>query len=1225
MADAKGKAQASSPAPQGMMIPETVADAPTQRFYASSLFVFLQALKFYDYIQLYGAPASAETFFAIKWIAIDAAYLLLIPKLRIPWLSFGLTASLIQVAIMSILNICMSARITISLSAIGTALLKVFYDRELSVLENNVKVADIINNHSRILGQHTINVLPESTAKLNAQDSCFCISQQKPNIYIPIRMNSTIPMMIQYSRINPNDNEITRHNITGKHLKQLMKHTEHQKNKVWELPLPISEPGLYRLDRVQDTSRLDVRLYRSQALVVNCPTAALVIPERLKVNPDRCAGDMDELSLRVSGLPPLRVKYNRWIEGQERVSTIDSIRPSKYHSPLTFNQEAEKGQSSVLNQLAVSQDMLWARTEVIDVHLNSSLQQAGKWSYSIDEVQDACGNVINFSAQASDRSLVRGKGSLGALTTTDEAMVEIPDYTFVVHERPIISFRGCSPEHPTRLLNGQDAKLEFDITSADLGPFKIGLARGEADALVSVTSPESSIYKNITLQSKHQQTAVNEAGIYNIQRFSSKFCEGIVQMPSSCLVFSPPSPSLAVVYEPILDKCAGSIGLSADLTFTGTPPFDIAWKVIKDGKAAMHRRKIDRARHQLRFTPEEAGEYSYEIVGLDDINYKGIKLQHETYSTKQTVFPLAGASFAMKGSKRCCIGDSVSIPVKLVGSGPWQLTYEILHNGKRERFEMRDLATPQQVITTPALKNGGSHVISLIDIQDSNGCRTPLEAADVTIEVRRDRPSAAFYSIDGTLSTTVIEGTEVAIPLRLVGDGPWSVTYGAKTTKTINIRDPNSKIKVKEAGIYKLLDVKDSYCPGNVDSKADSFEVEWFPKPIVSLSEFTAEKIGDSLYRRAEVCEGAEDSFDIDMYGAPPFLVNYERVFSAGTEHSRKQLELNAALPVGSIITKTSPAGLYTYKIHGVSDALYNAQGQDVIFTVEQRVNSRPTAVFAEPERIYNYCMEVDLMNQEADRIPLTFTGEAPFTAVFRIKHQITGITEYLTETNIESHSWSLQVPKTLLTLGNHAISVAEVKDAKGCVRAFTEKDSHIYIAISEMPSITPATSRKEYCVGDRISYALQGSPPFKVEYAFEGVHKRATVNGPVFSRVAERPGHFSILSLFDSASKCKVTVSDFDNVIYDIPSVRVSEGKTIIESIHEGDQAEIIFHLYGTPPFSLTYTRSEVGQGRHNKVLETHSVSGILENEYVIHSSVAGTFAAIEVHDAHCRASMQK
>jgi nucleoporin POM152 len=58
------------------------------------------------------------------------------------------------------------------------------------------------------------------------------------------------------------------------------------------------------------------------------------------------------------------------------------------------------------------------------------------------------------------------------------------------------------------------------------------------------------------------------------------------------------------------------------------------------------------------------------------------------------------------------------------------------------------------------------------------------------------------------------------------------------------------------------------------------------------------------------------------------------------------------------------------------------------------------------------------------------------------------------------------------------------------------------------------------------------------------------------------------------------------------------------------GDQAEIVFTLIGEPPFTFTYQRAEPSPkkgGKPGKVLETHTVSGVVTHEYSIFSALEG------------------
>ena len=61
------------------------------------------------------------------------------------------------------------------------------------------------------------------------------------------------------------------------------------------------------------------------------------------------------------------------------------------------------------------------------------------------------------------------------------------------------------------------------------------------------------------------------------------------------------------------------------------------------------------------------------------------------------------------------------------------------------------------------------------------------------------------------------------------------------------------------------------------------------------------------------------------------------------------------------------------------------------------------------------------------------------------------------------------------------------------------------------------------------------------------------------------------------------------------------------------GNQARIVFSLVGEPPFTFTYQRSEPPTkkgAKPGKVLETHTVSGILDHEYSIYTALEGLSA---------------
>lgn len=111
----------------------------------------------------------------------------------------------------------------------------------------------------------------------------------------------------------------------------------------------------------------------------------------------------------------------------------------------------------------------------------------------------------------------------------------------------------------------------------------------------------------------------------------------------------------------------------------------------------------------------------------------------------------------------------------------------------------------------------------------------------------------------------------------------------------------------------------------------------------------------------------------------------------------------------------------------------------------------------------------------------------------------------------------------------------------------------------------------------------------------------------------------------FSHQDSCKSVVTDISKRIHPLPRARVHAGNTYTENIREGDQAEIVFELDGTPPFSFTYTKSApmAVNGRNKKsipqILETHTITGVDTNRYSIFTQSEGTWSVVSVQDRYC------
>jgi nucleoporin POM152 len=260
---------------------------------------------------------------------------------------------------------------------------------------------------------------------------------------------------------------------------------------------------------------------------------------------------------------------------------------------------------------------------------------------------------------------------------------------------------------------------------------------------------------------------------------------------------------------------------------------------------------------------------------------------------------------------------------------------------------------------------------------------------------------------------------------------------------------------------------------------------------------------------------------------------------------------------------------------------------------------------------------------EHEDTIPITLVGVAPFYVEVEIKHQTSSPPETYHVPSINSNSYSMQIPRRHLRLGSQQLRIRRVRDARGCQQKYEVGSPSIQIQLYDAPSIYPLESRHDYCVGERIAYTLSGTPPFDITYEFNGKWN-AKSQTTTFRRVAEKPGEFVINSVADKASECRAAVH-LAKTIHPLPSVQISRGKQSRIDIHEGNEVDILFEFWGTPPFEFTYTRSSnAKKGQKSVVLETrHDVS--YESSKVIKASQEGTYEVVAIKDKFCSFSTQQ
>lgn len=1196
------------------LIPEHIIDAPSQRLYAFAFWAALWCWKFYDLSCLHESEEQSLWLF-MKWVALDGVWLFGLPGFRIPWLEWSSSTMLLLFLGHAFTDAMMMFRIPIPITAGFAALGRSLWGAyEVAINERNVNPRAIEFNESVILGRQIIHILPEGSAVLNPQRQAFCIDGAgRTEARLPITINATNPISMDVVRIDLETQANETVHISKSQLKSMHKEASrlvtygHGVNEPKTLYLSVKKPGLYALAKVIDESNLEVsRKQMAHTVVVPCPKANI-----LPTTSDRCRGDVSNIDMEVTGTPPMRVKYRKRVNQQAQEATFESIQPDDFVSPLA---NADRQTALTIPRVM---DTAWAKPHTVRVPLSEGMGTAGKWSYSLAEIEDGLGNKVTYSDREHEHQERSGarSGQLHQVIT--------------IHERPTVQMHGCTPQQPMKVAKGSAAHLPIQLGSSGRGaiadsPYHINYLFSPQED-ISATGEHDAVGKplRMTLKGKEQKMAIHEPGLYTITGVSTDFCRGEVFEPSSCLLQNPPEPQLNIATEEISDKCAGSpIGLRVDLDLLGTPPFEIRYRMVKKGDRH-HQEDVERVnglRGQMDLTPRTAGQYEYIFLSISDAVYKDRPLKDRKLS--QHVKPAASAGFAQQSSRQVvCVDESATLDVGLQGDQPFTLEYELVHNGKRQRYTITDIQSQRVQIETEALRDGGDYTVALVSVTDETGCKELLKD-EAKISVRHQKPKVSFGAIDGRHSVETLEGRPVAIPLRMAGEAPWTVTYldQDKKAHSVTVNIPNDRIQTTHKGLYQLVDVRDAYCPGQVDDSAKTFEIDWIARPELRIAPSDTAELQGRTVKKSDVCEGDDDSVDILFKGIPPYLATYtEKITPDKGAIAPKQKELRAALHVATLRMDTSVPGTYAYTFDRLKDQNYDHDPRHFApWTVKQRVHPRPSVAFVNPGKTYSYCSVESADGEEV--IPIQLQGAPPFDVEVEIRHHGTGRPETLSLTGIPGHTHNIRVPHSRVHLGKSAIQLRRVSDSRGCTRILDSTTPRVQIAVFDAPSITPLENHEDFCVGQHVNFALSGVAPFEVFYTFEGQTRKAKTSSSTFRRLAEKPGTFVVTGVQDSASSCKAA-THIERRIHGMPSVRVSRGKESYVDIHEGGEAEILFEFGGVPPFEFTYTRSsntERGGRKKGVVLDVrHEVSE--EFSLSVKAGEEGTYEVIGIRDRWC------
>ncbi|OCH96431.1 hypothetical protein OBBRIDRAFT_718237 [Obba rivulosa] len=1298
MADSKAQA-AGSPPSSGTLIPESFLDVPSQRLYVFSLWALCQAIKIFDWFQYLVLPSDSRGSYGRKWFIFDFLFCTCLAKLHIPRLRYTKSVVVLQILSLWLLDGFMFGVVTVNVGGEHSWLPSLgFSSMSLHWLTSTPQTStfwDLVprlglgslvgtpdgGKDAHLLGQHTVRMSPIGTAQLNPYGHTFCLAAPGQSVLVPILLNNTSPVTIRYALtpLGYGEENKEQRQALGKieHIDLSLKELRAIENSRLEglqvartsasrrdgdeydeyddddeddahsrdspslqktqdlVHLRVTKPGTIRLEYVRDQHNVDARIvYPGEVTVVPCPSVHFTT-EAGHEEDVRCAvpglssgaGEELQFDIDIYGVPPLSLRWHREIDGKREAFMVEGIESSEHihhhHRSMDDSNAGARGHRAPVE---------------LKVPLTATLDTLGKHSYILESVTDALGNVVPA-----------GKGP-AAHTHGTEGQTH---RSVTVLKRPAVAFKNCGPGSPAPLLIGSQASLKISAHDADAldAPWDITLKYQPPAAEESGKSKRRKPWLKEYKTEKAMKDLVVQAdapGEYVIAGVKGKYCEGDVLSPETCKVVERPLPSAEIEWKKI-HECSGDIGVSASLVLHGTPPFTVYYRMQRDKAPAKDLFKtFGGSRGEITIQPDHSGHYRFEFTHLSDVNYKRVELKGP--SIDQIVHPPASADFVHNlrgttGKKRIntCSGSLVDVDVELKGTGPWNLELQAVGPKKADTIKVTGITTDKKTVHVPIPKDvdveGGTFEIDLVSVEDAYGCKRGLSVPGVSVNVRRVQPTARFYGATEKRNVTILDYEQASLPLRLTGDGPWRLKYRRvevpERVHSATLQSPNAELRVTDQGLYEIIEVSDSQCPGTVVKEDATYRVNHVLRPSAKLSsevQFTYEPYNGS-HILPPICEGLHDHVDLDLKGRAPFQIMYNVARDAenGGTKILDQPVFNSIQPRTRFQLHTSEAARIYYEVKQIGDAAYPlAKNKHAVIPrserllFEQQVLMRPSARFRNHNRL-SYCLN-DVLTPHDFSSPdgvIVLEGTPPFQLQLSIRNL--AASEVHTETiQLQDNVWKLDLPSyTFRSIGPHLVTIDSVQDASHCEQAVPDPlHRSIWLDVAETAAIVPFDRRQDYCVGDVTQFQLEGTPPWTIGYRINGKSYTQEAKKSPFSILQQQPGEFTVTSIAHQQKMCKTAVTDLRYNVHPLPAARVGHGQRIVQDIHEGDQAEIVFTLIGEPPFTFTYQRTELTtkKGAQGKVLETHTVSGVTTNEYSIFSALEGTWTITFIADRYCR-----
>ncbi|KAJ2160957.1 hypothetical protein GGF46_001877 [Coemansia sp. RSA 552] len=358
------------------------------------------------------------------------------------------------------------------------------------------------------------------------------------------------------------------------------------------------------------------------------------------------------------------------------------------------------------------------------------------------------------------------------------------------------------------------------------------------------------------------------------------------------------------------------------------------------------------------------------------------------------------------------------------------------YRARKSAYTLSDtfLRPGEYVYKLESIRDAANHSVALSDLSTkgifdtdkaNEGKATPYMAR---IQVHQ-RPGVgwadAVLNVEQPLrlSSDEMRKSQYDLPLRLSGNGPWTVDYIIVEGDNVSQESATfadamrPTIDASKPGIYHLLGVSDKHCAGQAEKTNVTLAYAPVPTANVSSTAITAHECGGEI--------GA--LIDLELTGRPPFAVHYRE----------RNLRFPHSKPVTKVVRsqqrrhtfKVMPelAGTYELEFFLVEDDNYPS-GQPMAATIQQAIHAQPSAKLD----TINGRIPTRACRGEELEIPVRLKGQGPWELTYNVVYENRRTTK--TVADITEESYTIDVG-SFDQPGDYIVEVVQVKDGNKCAR----------------------------------------------------------------------------------------------------------------------------------------------------------------------------------------------